>query len=719
MSVPLRVLILEDQPADADLMVRELRRAGFDPDWCRVEVEEDYLIHLDPALDVILADYRLPRFDALTALHRLQERGLDIPFIVVTGALGDEAAAECVKKGATDFLLKDRLARLGPAVVNALEQRRLRREQREAEMALRESEARYRAICELTSDYSYSLRVGPEGNLACEWVAGPFTHVTGFSPEEVDARSVWASLAHPNDMAIALRHAQAVFSGVPDVSEFRIVTKRGETRWVRDHGRPVWDGGQGRVVRIYGAVQDISERKRAEEIRQALYQASLEIQTPRQMERRLQGLLQGAGELLELDRSAILLPDREGRWLQVVARLGIEDPVGPVRIPIGAEGGALARAFQTRQPILWDGQAPVPEEFWPQAPYDRFTVLRAEVFASVPLLIQGGAIGVLWADRSVSRQRFDPSTLEFLQLFASHAAPAIEQARLYEELRQSAIHLEAMVEDRTRELQAANAQLQEPLRQAQSEFPADMIHELRTPLNCILAFSDLLLGEGVGPLSEKQARYLGHIHQGGKHLLRLINDLLDLSKMEAGRLEVRPEPLLLREALGQAVNSIQPQAEEKRIALRVEVGEAVLRVAADPVRFTQIIYNLLSNALKFTPEGGRVTVAARRTEDDLAEIRVTDTGIGIRAEDLGRLFQPFTQLEAPHGKHHHGTGLGLALTRRLVELQGGRIGADSEGEGRGSTFTVILPVAGSKSRPAQSVVARGSSRRGSAPSRVA
>ncbi len=195
----------------------------------------------------------------------------------------------------------------------------------------------------------------------------------------------------------------------------------------------------------------------------------------------------------------------------------------------------------------------------------------------------------------------------------------------------------------------------------------------------------------------------------GHHLLALINDLLDLSKVEAGKLELRPEPFDLRTAVATTLEELRPQAEAKGLTLELHGAEALPPVTADPVRFKQILFNLLSNAVKFTPEGGRITITARvqglgvRSQGAIPsphppgplpclEVSVTDTGIGIKAEDLARLFQPFTQLEPVYAKRFQGTGLGLALTKQLVELHGGEIWAESEGEGRGSTFTVRLPL---------------------------
>jgi Amt family ammonium transporter len=219
-----------------------------------------------------------------------------------------------------------------------------------------------------------------------------------------------------------------------------------------------------------------------------------------------------------------------------------------------------------------------------------------------------------------------------------------------------------------------------------------MSHELRTPLNSILGFSELLLRKGVS-LTEKQARYLGHIHKAGKHLLQLISDVLDLAKVEAGKIRLQPKAVPVAAALEEILVIGRGLAKEKAQTIELEIEADLPALRADLVRVKQILFNLLSNAVKFTPEKGRIRLGARRSSTDrtLLEIRVTDTGAGIKPEDLPRLFQEFVQLETTQAQKHEGAGLGLALTKRLVEMHGGRIWAVSEGEGRGSTFTVLLP----------------------------
>ncbi|MEK6569019.1 MAG: histidine kinase dimerization/phospho-acceptor domain-containing protein, partial [candidate division NC10 bacterium] len=331
----------------------------------------------------------------------------------------------------------------------------------------------------------------------------------------------------------------------------------------------------------------MTERKRAEAALRALYRASLEIQTPLALADRLDRLLQTARDVLSLDRLNILLADPKGEWLQAVASLGTEEPLEAIRVPIGPEGGGLAQAYLTQRMIVWDGETPVSEGLRLQPPYDRISALRSQVFANVPLVVQGRAIGVLGADRKHSRRPLSPSTLDLLQLFATQAALAIEQARLYEELRLSTVQLEAKVKDRTQALEQAMREAEEASRH-KSEFLANMSHELRTPLNSILGFSELLQTQTFGPLTEKQARYVSNIHTSGRHLLALITDLLDLSKVEAGKIELYPEPVHLRVAIEAALADIHPQAEPKGLALDLDVDAALPPLTADPLRFKQI-----------------------------------------------------------------------------------------------------------------------------------
>ncbi|HLH27237.1 MAG TPA: response regulator [Chloroflexota bacterium] len=286
------------------------------------------------------------------------------------------------------------------------------------------------------------------------------------------------------------------------------------------------------------------------------------------------------------------------------------------------------------------------------------------------------------------------------------AAPAADTLAV---LRTAGQQLALVVERREvrARLEASNRALAHAT-QAKSEFLATMSHELRTPLNSIIGFSDLLLDDtGDDPEATRRRRYVSHIHESGQHLLSLVNDILDLAKVEAGRMELHPTTFEVAAALRAVEAIIRPLAEKKRLALTTQVAPDVTTLRADEGKFKQVLYNLLANAVKFTPEGGRVELLARLAPGAL-EVTVADTGIGIAPADQERVFDEFQQVDAAVGRQHEGTGLGLALTRRLVELQGGRIWLESAlGAGCRFTFTVPLAAVDAPSPPALSQRERG------------
>jgi len=339
--------------------------------------------------------------------------------------------------------------------------------------------------------------------------------------------------------------------------------------------------------------------------------------------------------------------------------------------------------------------------------------------------------------------------LQILDLLLSTYENAYHQnqelLKTRDELRKSNEQLEETVrslEDANREFDLLNRELELRRREAEeakllsetankskSDFLANMSHELRTPLNSIIGFSEVLQDELYGRLNEKQREHVGNIDGSGRHLLGLINDILDLSKVESGKMEIEPSHFALKNVINASLTMFKEKEIKHAIKLDLEVeADADCVIEADERKFKQIMYNLLSNAVKFTPDGGAVRVSARRVRSgefgvgrgkdgsesgvrstgrvsiysklrtpyseldrDFIEISVADTGIGIRPEDIPKLFTEFTQLDPVYTKNHEGTGLGLALTKRLVELHGGRIWVESE-FGKGSKFTFTLPV---------------------------
>jgi signal transduction histidine kinase len=288
---------------------------------------------------------------------------------------------------------------------------------------------------------------------------------------------------------------------------------------------------------------------------------------------------------------------------------------------------------------------------------------------AVPMFRQDHMVGALVIRRRTTGG-FSPDTLELLETFASQSALTILNARL------------------SRELEVQSSQLAVVSRH-KSEFLASMSHELRTPLNAVIGFSEVLLDRMFGDLNERQEEYLHDIRSSGLHLLELLNEILDLSKVEAGRMELEPALFSVAEALAYTLSLVRERATQHGISLELDLADDVGDIRADPLRFKQVVLNLLSNAVKFTPDRGRVTLAASVGQDEL-RVTVTDSGIGIPPEDRERIFESFQQGRRGTTKEE-GTGLGLTLTRRLVELFGGRLWLETA-VGEGSTFGFTIPL---------------------------
>ena len=496
-----------------------------------------------------------------------------------------------------------------------------------------------------------------------------------------------------------------------------------------------------------------------------------------------------------------------------------------IRVPLGPEGGRLAEAYLTKQPIVSDGVNPLPEKLRLQPPYDQISSLCSEVFAIVPLIVQDRAIGVLAADRTSNRVTFEASTLESLKGMAMQAALALEHGRLYaaaQPVISRSLHLSevypafaravrallpydrigvvvpdkkslvmalsvaepplaswqgqvweniegtavewvikngqplvvkdlsveqrfadsafiakegirsnlmvpllaggttvgvffldsltraayteedislvdpvaqqlALAIDNTRlfqDIEEKGRQL-ETANKHKSQFLANMSHELRTPLNAILGYSELILDNIYGEVPEKIRETLLRVEKNGRHLLGLINDVLDISKIDAGSIILVNSDYSMNDAVQTVVTAVGSLAWDKKLELRTEVPPGLPRARGDERRTTQVLLNLLGNALKFT-DSGAVTLKVSAS-DGMFRFSVTDTGPGIAEMDQQRIFEEFRQVEGALVSNKGGTGLGLAISKRIVELQGGRIWVESI-PGKGSTFLFTLPI---------------------------
>jgi PAS domain S-box-containing protein len=479
----LRLLLCEDEPDDADLIVRHLRTAGFNVSERRVDSAASLSESLAERWDAIVLDHCLPQLNGETALDIIRQYDAEVPVILVSGKIGEEAAVAAMRKGAADFIPKDKLTRLVPALERELRDVAARHCFRERERC---SYAYARSLIEASLD-PLEGRVS-DVNCAAEQVTGLARHQligTDFAQYFTDpaaARSVYEEVfAHGSlhDIALAVRHLSGRITDILCNAS-------------------VYRGADGEVRGVVAVARDVTERNRYE-----------------------------------------------------------------------------------------------------------------------------------------------------------------------------------------RSLQQAN--------RMKSEFLANMSHELRTPLNGIIGFAEFLIDGKPGPLNGKQSEYLSDILTSGRHLLQLINDVLDLAKVEAGKMEINAQQFSLRKAIDEVCAVAKPLAQKKCTRINVTVDPAVDCVRLDEQKLKQVLYNLLSNGIKFTGERGSVSIAAVPNGSGSLSLVVSDDGIGIKGEDLSRLFREFEQIDGGLGRRYEGTGLGLALTRKFVELHGGTIRVEST-YGQGSTFIVTLPL---------------------------
>jgi signal transduction histidine kinase len=408
--------------------------------------------------------------------------------------------------------------------------------------------------------------------------------------------------------------------------------------------------------------RSVSELRALGEVGQAV-SSTLDLETV------LTTIVGRAAELASTEGGAIYEYDETAEQFRLRAEHGLAGGLVTLRREVGIRKGegAIGRLAVTREPT----QIPdITDEGAYQSPL-RSVLMGAGIrsLLAVPLMREDRLIGGLVVNRKQPGE-FAPEVIALLETFATQSALAIQNARLFRE-----------IEQKSRELEAASRH--------KSEFLANMSHELRTPLNAIIGFSEVLSDRMFGELNAKQDEYMKDIHASGQHLLSLINDILDLSKIEAGRMELELADFDLPTAIDNALTLVRERAGRRGIALHLAVDERLGRMRADERKVRQVVLNLLSNAIKFTPEGGRIEVAAV-PRHEFVEVSVSDTGIGIAPEDQEAVFEEFRQVGTA-AKKVEGTGLGLALSRRFIELHGGRIWLESR-LGIGSTFTFSIPV---------------------------
>lgn len=568
-------------------------------------------------------------------------------------------------------------------------------EAKRSEQALRESEERFRQMAESIQEVFWLADARSRKVL---YLSPAYERAWGRPVASVRGKGIAALLesVHPDDRPRVRHYADKLMRGEPYSHEYRILLPDGTERWMWDQGFPIRDQA-GEVYRLAGIAQDVTSRKRAElEIRSRVAQLRAVAELGQQaventgMMELLESTVERVRSVLAVDYCKILELMPGGSVFELRAGSGWKRDGAPVAVAADIESQA-GYTLRCSTPVVVSDLAAETRFRAPALLMDH----GVKSGASVIIGDEQRPYGVLGV-HSRERRSFTEDDVHFLQSVANILAATLTRKRAEEEILHLNGVLEARVAARTAELAVLNRELAlrngevERANRLKSEFLASMSHELRTPLNAIIGFTDLMMRGKGGTLNEKHRQFMAHVQRGARHLLQLINDILDLSKIEAGRVEIEPQAFPLADALREVLPVITPLAANKSIEIASDVPADSV-VFAERIRFKQIIFNLLSNAVKFTPERGRVWLECSSAPGGV-EIAVCDTGIGIPAEEQESVFEEFHQAGPTTRGVKEGTGLGLAITRRLVELHGGRIRVVST-PGAGSRFLFTLPAA--------------------------
>ncbi len=434
----------------------------------------------------------------------------------------------------------------------------------------------------------------------------------------------------------------------------------------------------------------LRRRRRSRDL-EALHEISLAFAAMTDVRETYGRLTRRLAELIGCERCVVALYEPETREFvcQAPGYNVADELIKKFRYP--ADALKSAWNFRTQGPML--NKRPGEFNAEQQALLAPFAVYN---LSEIPLVYEGRFIGKISIGNTPGG--LSEKGVQVVTVFAAQAAIAIQNARLYTRLQESATQLEAKVRERTaelevtyRELAASHARLRE-LDQLKSDFLGNVSHELRTPLAAVKGFIDNLLDGVAGDLSEKQRHYLARVRDNADRLSRMVSNLLDLTRIEAGKIELAPQTLCLADLVTEAAESLRPVARARGLQLDVELDRAApgLTVWGDPDKVHQVLANLVSNAIKFSSHGGRVTVALGPGGTGLVRLDVRDTGPGVPAEDRERVFDKFYQVGRVDGQRPPGSGLGLTIARHLVELHGGRVWVEP-GRNGGSAFVVLLP----------------------------
>ncbi len=655
MSTYLRVLIIEDQPAYAEFMIEVLRSGGFSPEWRVVETESDYIAHLNPSLDVIISDYSLPRFGGLRALELLQERGLDIPLIVVTGSVAEEAVAEALKQGAADYLLKSHWNRLPIAVKHVLEQKQLRIAKVREEEQLKEAREYSRYLIDSSLDMIISVDKGRriiEFNRAAQ-------ETFGYNKAEVLGKSVNMLYADPEEGSKV--HETVLRTG-QCTAEIMNLRKDGGT-FPSFLAASILEGGRGETLGVMGISREITEHKRvveAEYLRtqelEALFNIASVLAQPGSFEDRATRVLEQLVKIAQADWAVLRVPDENKQGLRLVAAAGpaIEDSPPPPLLRY-SESLLGPTGLQEAQPVVFNDYPALP------GASPALVELGVRSGVSMPIHAHHRSLGLI---NVVSKEtsHFTPQQVRLLTAIADQLGVLLENTRLSEEIT-----------------------LKQELESRMNTFISLASHELRTPTNIIMGFTELLIDRD--PPRDVSQDWLKRVYQSSQRLTIIVNDLLNVSRIQSGKITAELRHLPLGSVVEEVLSNIGLTTSKHQFL--VDIPPDTPRVVGDWDKLVQVLTNLLDNAVKYSPQGGRITVSARH-EPERVVVAVADHGIGIAPHDLEHLFTTFQRIRRPETVGIRGSGLGLYVVKALVELMQGQVWVESE-LNVGSTFFFSVP----------------------------
>jgi PAS domain S-box-containing protein len=697
MSNRIRVLIIEDQPLDAELMLHELRRAGFDPDWQLVSTERDYRACLESPLDVILADYRLPQFDALRALEILRERELDIPLIIVSGSVGEDAAVAALKEGAADYLLKDRLARLGKAVESALQKKRLRDEKRRAELELRESEEKFRQLAENIREVFWIT--SPDLNQMI-YASPAYEEIWGMPLESLYRNPrQWLEAICEQDRRRTIDALAKVASEETTASvEYRIIRPDGSIRWIQDRRFPIRNQ-EGQVYRVTGLAVDMTENKLAEMVlEQQLERISLLNQIARAIAERqdltniFQVVLKQLEERFPIDHGSIFLYEESAKALTAAA-----------------QGLREERGFCVGEIVTFEDDSAILKScLMGESAYLNDTALSDETISEklaecgirsaflVPLMAEGRLLGILVTGRRAPHA-FSNAEGEFLKVLGEHVSLAARQARLLEDLQRAY--------DDLRQTQQAVMQY-ERLR-ALGQMASGIVHDISNAISPVTGYAELLLLREPG-LSPRARQYLETIKMAGADVALIVARLREFYRQRSQ--QDLFQPVDFNSVVQQALELTRPrwkdipQSQGIFIQVTTDLQEGAPAVWGVEAEIREALTNLIFNAVDAMPRGGTITIRTRHITRPLASpglsriaLEVSDTGTGMNEQTRQRCLEPFFST-----KGERGTGMGLAMVYGIMQRHGGEIEIESE-PGRGTTVRLLFPISQQAARDAEEV----------------